>query len=91
MPTLAGSNTYGGATTISNGTVNIAHPLAVQNSTVDAGSSSGALSFAAGIVHADAWRSGRARATLRPDDDGLEARHAECGPERPEHDLHAAA
>ena len=49
--TLANSNTYGGATTISSGIVNIAHPLAVQNSTVNV-ASSGALSFAAGIVNA---------------------------------------
>ena len=43
---LSGANTYAGGTNISSGTLNLAHPLAVQNSTVNV-SSSGALSFAA--------------------------------------------
>ena len=44
---LAGSSSYTGSTTISSGTLTLAHPLAVQNSTVNV-SSSGALNFAAG-------------------------------------------
>ena len=44
--TLAGANTYSGSTAIALGTLNLADPLAVQNSTVNV-SSSGALSFAA--------------------------------------------
>ena len=46
---LAGSNTYTGATTISSGILNLAHPLAVQNSTVTV-SSGGSLTFAAGVT-----------------------------------------
>ena len=44
---LAVGNTYSGNTTISSGTLTLAHPLAVQNSTVNLGSG-GALCFAAG-------------------------------------------
>ena len=44
---LAGGNTYSGNTAISSGTLTLAHPLAVQNSTVNLGSG-GALCFAAG-------------------------------------------
>ncbi len=43
---LANSNTFGGATKISSGTLQLAHPLAVQNSTVNL--AGGALAFAAG-------------------------------------------
>jgi autotransporter-associated beta strand protein len=42
--TLLGSNIYGGATTISGGTLAIGNPLALQNSTLDT-SGSGTLSF----------------------------------------------
>ena len=45
--TLTGSNSYTGGTTVSAGTLNLAQPFAVQNSTVNV-SSSGALSFAGG-------------------------------------------
>ncbi|MGA2254578.1 MAG: autotransporter-associated beta strand repeat-containing protein, partial [Thermoguttaceae bacterium] len=48
--TLAGANTYTGGTAISSGKLNLANPLAVQNSTVNV-SSGGALGFAAGIVN----------------------------------------
>ncbi len=47
--TLAASNTYSGPTTVTGGALNLAHNLAVQNSTVTV-SSSGALTFAAGIT-----------------------------------------
>jgi fibronectin-binding autotransporter adhesin len=43
---LAGANTYNGTTTITAGTLALAHPLAVQNSTVNI--VSGGLGFAAG-------------------------------------------
>ena len=46
---LAGSNTYTGLTSITSGTLSLASPLAVQNSTVSV-SSSGAVSFAQGIT-----------------------------------------
>ncbi len=39
--TLAGGNTYSGGTTIDGGTLNMAHPLAVQNSTVTIASGGG--------------------------------------------------
>lgn len=45
---LASSNIYSGSTTIGGGTVSLAHPLAVQNSTVNL--AGGALTFAAGIT-----------------------------------------
>jgi len=48
--TLGGTNTYTGGTAISSGKLNLANPLAVQNSTVNV-SSGGALGFAAGIVN----------------------------------------
>ena len=44
---LAGGNTYSGNTTISGGTLTLAHPLAAQNSTVNV-TNSGTLGFAAG-------------------------------------------
>ena len=47
--TLGAANTYSGPTTITGGALNLAHNLAVQNSTVTV-SSSGALTFAAGIT-----------------------------------------
>ena len=47
--TLGAANTYSGPTTITSGALNLAHNLAVQNSTVTV-SSSGALTFAAGIT-----------------------------------------
>ncbi len=46
---LAAANTYSGPTTVSAGTVTLAHPLAVQYSTVNVGGS-GTLGFAGGIV-----------------------------------------
>jgi autotransporter-associated beta strand protein/parallel beta-helix repeat protein len=45
--TLSNSSTFSGGAQINAGTLNLAHPLAVENSTVNL-SSSGALSFAAG-------------------------------------------
>jgi autotransporter-associated beta strand protein len=47
--TLSAANTYSGNTMINNGTMLLAHPLAVQNSTVGVGWS-GALDFAAGVT-----------------------------------------
>ena len=44
---LSHANSYTGGTTVSSGTLNLAHPLAVPNSTINVGLS-GALSFAAG-------------------------------------------
>ncbi len=44
---LAGSNSFSGATNVTAGTLNVAHPLAVQNSTVNL---AGAVTFAAGIT-----------------------------------------
>ena len=46
---LAGANTYSGNTTISGGTLTLANPLSLQNSTVNV-TSGGALSFAAGVT-----------------------------------------
>ena len=46
---LAASNTYSGNTTVGAGTLSLANPLAVQNSTVTV-TSSGNLSFAAGVT-----------------------------------------
>ncbi len=48
---LAGGNTYSGNTTISGGTVTLAHPLAAQNSTVNV-TNSGTLGFATGNTSA---------------------------------------
>jgi autotransporter-associated beta strand protein len=45
--TLTGNNAFSGETLINSGTLNLANPLAAQNSTVNV-SSSGALTFAAG-------------------------------------------
>jgi autotransporter-associated beta strand protein len=45
--TLSGSSTFSGGAQIDSGTLNLAHPLAVQNSTVNLGPSGG-LNFAAG-------------------------------------------
>ncbi|MGA2063424.1 MAG: autotransporter-associated beta strand repeat-containing protein [Thermoguttaceae bacterium] len=47
--TLSNSGTFSGGAQITAGTLDLAHPLAVQNSTVNLGSS-GALNFAAGIT-----------------------------------------
>jgi len=48
--TLAGVNTYTGSTSIISGTLSLAHPLAMENSTVNV-NPSGALIFAAGTVN----------------------------------------
>jgi autotransporter-associated beta strand protein len=45
---LAGANTYSGSTSVTAGTLILAHPLAAQNSTVNL--TGGTLGFAAGIV-----------------------------------------
>ncbi|MCX6915936.1 MAG: autotransporter-associated beta strand repeat-containing protein, partial [Verrucomicrobia bacterium] len=47
---LAGANTYGGATTISAGTLEAANPLALQNSTLNYASTGGAITFGNGSV-----------------------------------------
>ena len=47
---LGAANTYSGSTDVSTGTLQLAHPLAVQNSTVSV-SASGALAFAAGVTN----------------------------------------
>ena len=46
---LAGGNTYSGNTTVSGGTLTLAHPLSLQNSTVNV-TTGGALSFAASVT-----------------------------------------
>ena len=45
---LAGANTYSGSTTVTAGTLIVAHPLAAQNSTVNL--AGGALGFGSGTV-----------------------------------------
>ena len=54
---LAGNNTYSGRTTITSGTVALAHRLALQDSTVNV-SMSGTLGFSAGITSPswEVWR-----------------------------------
>ena len=47
---LGGANTYSGGTSVSGGTLQLAHPLAVQNSTVSM-TSSGCLAFAPGVTN----------------------------------------
>jgi autotransporter-associated beta strand protein len=47
--TLSNSNTFTGPTTVTNGTLNLAHPLAVQDSTVNV-TAGGAVTFAAGVT-----------------------------------------
>ena len=50
--TLSASNTFTGGTAISGGTLNVAHPLALQNSTVSLTSPADSMTFAAGVTHA---------------------------------------
>ncbi len=47
--TLVGGNTYSGKTTVSGGTLTLANPLSLQDSTVNV-TAGGALSFAAGVT-----------------------------------------
>ncbi len=46
--TLSSGNAFSGTTNVNGGTLNVAHPLALQNSTVNL--ASGALAFAAGVT-----------------------------------------
>ena len=61
--TLAGGNTYSGGTTIDGGTLNMAHPLAVQNSTVNYRlPARGSCIRAAGNTSPTVWAAWRAAA-----------------------------